>query len=205
MTRIMAAVLLAVLGAGCSVKPVTTSPPRYYLLEAPATARVAVDERRTPELRVAIGPVTVSDYLDQPLIVTRRDDSEIALHEYRRWAAPLARSVPRVVRDALAARLPGVHSVSFPGTAPQAWDVRIAIEIARLDGRPGGRVTLDAQWQAVDADGAVLGSERVTLDADTAGEVFSAYVQAQAGLVAALGERIADWLARRAVSAREGR
>ncbi len=193
--RVLLPCLLALttsLLAGC-VSQRSQVETRYFLLEPPSSQVAdAVDAAHTCGLRIALGPVAIAEYLDQPRIVTRRSDNELVLHEYARWAMPLARNISEVLRETLRRQLPGCATSSYPALAAEPFDVRVALEVLRLDGIRGESVELVAIWQVFGADGKVLAERggRAELRGVPAGTDIADRVRAQAVLLAQLAARI---------------
>src|SRR5574338_1112351 len=107
-TGLLALGLMAPLVAGCASSPPTNL---YTLSPMGAPASETRLPGSTPAL-VAIGPVTLPDYIDRPQIVTRQSAYRIELAAYEQWAAPLYDMLPRVLAEDLALRLPSHRVVS---------------------------------------------------------------------------------------------
>lgn len=191
------AVLLAcLLLSGCAGSSAAT---RFYLLSPPAggSARAVPAGSAvpagpgTPQARVAVGPVSVASYLDRPQIVTREGDGvRLGLAEFDRWAEPLAESLPRVLAEDVSRSLGGEHVLVFPGVKADDADIRVAVDVTRLDGSLGGTVMLDAWWALLDRSGATLRRGRM-VERRPAGDDYAALVTAQGGLTAALADTVA--------------
>lgn len=95
---------------------------------------------------VAIGPVTLPDYVDRPEIVTRSAGGEVDMANLDRWAGPLEDEATRVLVENVAAYLKprGMTAVSWRQQG--AGQVSVPISIVRLDAVPGGTVQINAQW-----------------------------------------------------------
>lgn len=136
--------LPAVLG-GCFGR---SPSPRFYTLTPPESG--GTPEPAGLETAVAIGPVTIPDYLDRKEIVTRSGRNEIALAEFDRWGGPLEGEISRVLVAALAARLSPARIAVFPWRSVYLANARtvyrIPVTVARFDGTPGEKVVLTAVW-----------------------------------------------------------
>ncbi len=166
---------------------------RYFLLEPPSSQEAdAVDAAHARGLRIALGPVAIAEYLDQPRMVTRRSDHEVVLQEYARWAMPLAGNISEVLRETLRQQLPGSSTSRYPSLAAEPFDVRVALEVLRLDNIRGERVELLAIWQVFGADGKVLAERggRAELRGVPAGPDIADLVRADALLLEQLAARI---------------
>jgi uncharacterized lipoprotein YmbA len=136
-------VLLVLFLAACG----TSHTYRYYTLSpVPAVPDEGPADARAVPLVLAIGPVSIPDYLDRPQIVTRTSRNELVLSEYSRWAGSLANDSARVLEENLEMMLSadGVAVVSWRRGVPN--DYRVAVQISRFDALERGSVVLKAQW-----------------------------------------------------------
>ena len=141
--RLPAIGLLAILVAGCAGSP----PSNLYTLSAIGTAASESQSLQAPPAVIAIGPVSLPDYLDRPQIVTRQSAYQLELAANDRWAAPLYDMLPRVLVEDLALRLPSDRIVSFPEIGDASFDYRVAVQVSRFDVDATGEATLAARWQ----------------------------------------------------------
>jgi len=188
MNRAVQLAFAVVLLAACASQPEAT---RYYLFEPnPAAPGAAVD---TGVSALALGPVTVSAYLDQPHIVTRGDDEVIKLRENDRWASPLVDGVRELILRRLTARLPNTSVSLFPGAVEPARSARrVAVDILRLDGTVGGAARIVAQWRLFDPATGSWGAAREFSDRmPAAGTAIRDLVAAEGALLEAFAEAIA--------------
>jgi uncharacterized lipoprotein YmbA len=177
--------------AGCASQPEAT---RYYLLEpAMPGASVALS---TEVRELAVGPVTVSAYLDQSRIVTRARDDVVQLREDDRWAMPLEDSARELILRRLAERLPNTNVTPFPGTAELSQAARrVAIDIFRLDGSINGEATLAAQWRVFDPNARTWSAtQRFTESTVVTGTAIRDLVAAHGVLLESLADTIAQSL-----------
>lgn len=191
MKRAVLCAFAVMLLAACASQPRAT---RYYLFEPTLVAPGATVDARVSAL--AVGPVTVSAYLDQPQIVTRGDDEVITLREHDRWASPLADGVREVIRRRLADRLPNTSVSLFPGAAEPAKSARrVAVDIFRLDGAAGGSARIVAQWRLFDPATRTWDAAREFSDSTpAAGAAIRDLVAAQGALLEMLADAIAESL-----------
>ncbi len=148
---------------------------------------------------VAVGPVSIPDYLDRKQIVTRSDGNEIFLAEFDRWGGPLDGEITRALVARLSDRLNSMHFAVFPrGAAPIAEssvEYRIPVSVVRFDGAPGGKVVLDATWGVFakgDRREESLFATESTITEDVKGRGYDALVAAMGKAVERLGNEIAD-------------
>ena len=141
---------------------------------------------------VAVGPVTLPDYIDRPQIVTRKSAYQLELAAYDQWAAPLYDMLPRVLVEDVALRLPSDRVVAFPQVGDASFDYRIAVDVSRFDVDATGAATLAARWQlyARSAPRALLVADD-TLQRQIEGRGYDAYAASLSAVLADLGDRIA--------------
>lgn len=188
----VAAVLLAVLLAGCA----SAGPPGYYTVAPVPPAAAAPTVTAAPAL-IALGPVTLADYLDRRPLVTRDTAYALRLADNNYWAAPLQDMIPRVLVADLATRLPADRVESFPQMLGSGGDYRIAVDIAQFDFDASGLATLAARWQIYQRNASqpiLLGQETLQRQAETGG--YAGGVAALSLTLGDLTDRLADALAR---------
>src|SRR5512132_360436 len=179
--------LLAVVVDGCA----GSSPTNLYTLSAVSAPAAETRPQSTPAV-VAIGPVTLPDYIDRPQIVTRRSAYQLELAAYDQWGAPLYDMLPRVLVDDVASRLPSDRVVAFPQVGDASFDYRIAVDVGRFDVDSTGEATLAARWQlyARSSPRALIVAEE-TLRRHIDGQGYDAYAASLSAVLADLGDRIA--------------
>lgn len=142
--RVLGALALAVLGvAACSGE----APTRFYTLVRPTP--VAPLAAGQAAFAIDVQPVRVPAQVNQPELVVRQGNGEVALVETRRWIAPL----PDEVRGALVAELGaalGTQDVSQVAPPPGVPVYRVLVDVQRLDAQLAASVRLDAVWTVLD-------------------------------------------------------
>lgn len=191
MNRAVHLAFVVVFLAACASQPEAT---RYYLLEPTLAAPGAAVDSGVSEL--AVGPVTVSAYLDQPQIVTRSGDEVINRRENDRWASPLVDGVRELILRRLTDRLPSASVSLFPGAAEPARSARrVAIDILRLDGAAGGAARIVAQWRLFDPATRTWAAAREFSDTTpAAGATIRDLVAAESALLESFADAIAESL-----------
>jgi uncharacterized lipoprotein YmbA len=126
---------------GCTGKSPKTD---FYTLGAMTASGPAA--ALSPDIAIAVGPVTIPAELDRKQIVTRDADNRVIVAELSRWVGPLQDNITSVLTANLAARL-GTEKVAphnreslFPFTH------QVVLNFNRFDGHPEGEVLLDATW-----------------------------------------------------------
>jgi uncharacterized lipoprotein YmbA len=133
--------VLILAGAGCATVP----PPTLYVLKAtdPASATATGPASVT----VALGPVTVPDYLDRTDIVRRASDNRLAVADNERWAESLRAGLQRVLVADLAARLGPTVWVSTGAERAGQTDIEVPVDFETFEPDATGRVVLTASWE----------------------------------------------------------
>lgn len=137
----MLASVLALTAAGCATAP----PPTLYVLSpvAPAPER-SVAPAPGKQRVVALGPVTVPDYLDRTDMVRRATADRLEVSESERWAETLRAGLQRVLAADLANRLgPGFW---VGGARSGQADVEVPVDVEAFERDPEGRMVLTASW-----------------------------------------------------------
>ena len=164
-----ALLFLAALG-GC----VSAPPPILYVLEAPAAASPvpAVPAASAHRLAVALGPVTVPDYLDRTDIVRRATGNRLEFGADERWAEPLRAGLQRLLIAVLAERLgPDYWVTGGSGRAGQI-DIEVPVDIEAFEEDAAGQAVLTASWE-IRAGGRVTRERTGYRRAVTSGSVES--------------------------------
>ncbi|HYN39628.1 MAG TPA: PqiC family protein, partial [Rhodospirillales bacterium] len=187
---LIGAALLAVALNGCATAP---APGFYTLATVPPTIATQPPTAMTTPSLIAVGPVTLADYLDRRPIVTRDTAFAVRIAGNDYWAAPLQDMVPRVLVADLATRLPGDRIDNFPDAAGTAGDYRIAIDISRFDVDASGLATLNARWRLYGRQSPqplLVGDETLQRQADAAG--YAGGAAALSATLGDLGDRLAQ-------------
>lgn len=148
--RLVVLLVVAVLISGCTRTP----PTAYYQLSAIDSGRPVNDARTIDEAVIGIGPVRLPEYLDRPQIVNREGTNLLQLAEVNRWAEPLVVSIPRTMRENLAAALATENIVYYPWS--QTVDYQIIIEILRFEGEEYKEAHLEAVWSIENRQGNIV-------------------------------------------------
>jgi uncharacterized lipoprotein YmbA len=146
-----------------------------------------------PEVKLGVGPVTISESLKRSQIVTRQHGNLYDFNEFHRWAGVLEKDLASVVGDNLGLLL-GVDKVdTFPWMSHFKPNYRIVIDIQRLDGTLNGEAGLAARWNVADSEGKeLLASGRSVFRQSLQGSGFAALVKAESLLVAELSKTVAE-------------
>jgi uncharacterized lipoprotein YmbA len=140
--RLSALLVPLLLLAGCA-SPVELG----YVTLAPAAPPAA----RGAGPALAVGPVTLPDYLLRADLAERLDAHRISYRRDRRWAEPLDHGIQRVLVANLAARLDSAAVSEFPGPMPVTGH-RLSLVVHRFEVEAGTAVAI-ADWTLHDSAG----------------------------------------------------
>lgn len=162
----------------------------YYTLIADQDASLLINRPYSESL--GVGPVKLPEMLDHPGIVSRDNGQQLLVATYAVWAGDLNEAVTRVLADNLS------HYMGTDQVWPFPWDNRvrpqrtIRIVFERFSGERGGEVELQAKWRLVSGSGdKAFYSGKVTLQTETQGNSYNAYVAALNELLNQLSQAIA--------------
>jgi uncharacterized lipoprotein YmbA len=140
----------ALLLAGCSTSLLPAPQPdrtQYYVLTGPAAPERPAEGAH---LRIALGGITLPEYLRGRAIVVRRGANELALDDFQRWGESLQSGLERTLRLDLLAQA-GVSDVSVP---PSPLGIEpgflVSIDVIRCEGEvgpAGGRARFAALYR----------------------------------------------------------
>jgi len=102
---------------------------------------------------IGVGPVTLPEYLDRNVLVTRVGPNEVDPAESYWWAEPLEDQVPAVLALNLAGRLGASRAVTYPWAANVEPNVTVRAQFTRFEADASGNARLEARWW-VTVDGA---------------------------------------------------
>ena len=139
---------LVLLATACASAP----PPTLYLLTAKAPAAAAETPRPAKQRVIALGPVTVPDYLDRTDMVRRATDDRLDVSDSERWAETLRAGFQRVLVADLANRLGPGDWVTGGGRGGLP-DVELPVDVESFERDASGRVVLTASWEIRPAAG----------------------------------------------------
>jgi uncharacterized lipoprotein YmbA len=140
---------------------------------------------------IAVGPVILPKYLDQPQIVTRTSDHTLNLDEFHRWMGPLEDDFSATLSKNLSVLLSEARFFVVPFRSP-VGDYRVGLEVVRFDGQMDGDVSLMATWGIFGKDEKELFLAGKSNFQETASGGYEGLVAAHSRLVEALSREIAD-------------
>jgi uncharacterized lipoprotein YmbA len=179
------AALIALLTTGCALGG--TSPPVHFCTIEPLAERSGA----ASDASVGVGPVLVPRYLDRAGLVTRKDDAEIEVASYARWAEPLDDMIASAIAENLV-RLTGSHRIfAYPWPNEQRVDHRVFVRIVQFEIGADGAAHLVCQWQIESKGAAQPRVERTELTVQPAGSSAGKQAVALSETIAKLSREIA--------------
>jgi len=135
---IVTCVAIAQLVAGC----VGSSPAtRYYAF----TAGDYVN-RTEGDLKIAVGPFEIPEYLNRPQIVIRDQGTELKVLKFDRWGEPLTEAIGRRINRDLSNHVTSGLVYKFPSVTSVSPDYRIRGRISNFEANTDGTVVLRLRW-----------------------------------------------------------
>src|SRR5215469_9605022 len=138
-------------------------------------------------IQLGLGPIRFPDYLDRLEVVTRIDETRIAISETDRWAAPLDSAFARVLAQDLSARVLNSHVALYPWYRDHKPDFQIVVDVQRFDVTIRGLANLQASWTISDLKVKAFLYSATSDVSESAGDLKSA------DPAAALSRTIADF------------
>jgi uncharacterized lipoprotein YmbA len=187
-TPLAAIALATLLLSGCT----QATPTRFYTLSDAAAAPGETLALRDRDLAVAIGSVTLPDYLNRPQLVNRTGSNQVALSDFDNWVEPLESMFARTLAENLSLLLRTDDVLTLPQRRPFRPKYQVDVEVARFDTDSAGQAVLDARWWLIGARSErVLHGARATLAEPVAAGDRAAGVSALSRALGALSREIA--------------
>jgi len=174
-----------------------TSPSALYYTLSPIEKNSIPDQSTIVpvDFAIGIGPVTFSDQLDRPAIVTQTGKNQININEFHRWAGSLQQNFTRVMTQNLAILLKTDQVMARPWERYFKPNIRITVDIQKFGGQLGEFAELDTTWiiieEGKDVEAVV---HRSAIKEAVTDESYEALVAAQSRALASLCEEIAKAL-----------
>jgi uncharacterized protein len=177
------------MGWGCASSPAS----RFYTLNSLSVPAKAKAERSLSQgPTIGLGPIRFPDYLERPGIVTRGSGNTIEIAEFDLWAGSLKDDFMRVLAENISILLETDKILVYPYIGAIPIDFRIAMNLNRFEGAPGGHAVLEATWvilEGPDKKEGVVQKSRIT--ESVSGSDYQALVAAQSRAVEKLSREIA--------------
>ena len=170
----------------------TTPPSSFYTLSPLEKSETVPNQSNCQNTAVALGSVSVPNYLQQEMIVTRTSPNKLELDEFHRWGGNLSEEFGRVLTQNLALLLNNYQVLSFPNNENIEVNYRISVDVQQFDGQLGKSANLEAVWSIYDAaKNQYLKLHRSSFDTPVLSNSYEQFVVAQSKLVTQLSKEIA--------------
>jgi uncharacterized protein len=173
-----------------------TTPTRFYTLSSVSATAAEASGMAAQDLTVAVGPVTLPEYLNRPQLVTRDGSNRVRLADFDSWIEPVQGLFARTLVENLSALLGTDDVLLLPQRRPVRPDYQVEVEVTRFDVDTSGNAVLDARWWILDARGeTVLRNGRSTIVQPAATGDQAAAAQALSGTLIGMSREIAGAIA----------
>ncbi|MES9990410.1 MAG: PqiC family protein [Candidatus Thiodiazotropha sp.] len=175
--------------AGCAGPSQAT---RFYRLDAQLERAQSISLRpREGQQLIAIGPITLADYLDRPQIIERQSPHRLQLHEFDHWAGSLKENIVQLVTDLVRQELVDVQVVSYPWHGSLRPHYEVVMKINRFD-RQGDSIWLQLSWSLIESQQRrLVEMQQLVLEEPISGSGIDAGVAAASRAIGQLAQRIA--------------
>ena len=142
---------------------------------------------------IAVGPVVFPRSLRRPQIVIRTGPNSTTLDEFHRWSGSLESDFLDTLGADLGTLLDTERVAVYPAEAWFPIDYRLALQVERFDGSPGGTLVLSVRW-TIKGEGAAEGSKtgHSVIDEPVAGDTVDDLVRAHDAAVRKFAMEIAE-------------
>lgn len=161
---------------------------KFYSLKQIITENIQFETKN--KLTIGIGNVNVASYIAKPQIITLKDDIEINISEFNRWAEPLSDSIGSIIAMNLGQYLKN-STVRPIISSTKGFDYIISIDINRLDAKFNDRAYLQAWWTITDINCNIVASEMTVLELPVEDTYYSLVMQ-ESSLINELSLKIAE-------------
>jgi len=175
--------------SACSSLGIGEDTTRFYSLKSVALSTNAKAPQANPNLRIGIGPVSLTRLLRRPQIITRKSGTEIEMAEEHQWGGILKEDLTLVMLDNFSGLLGTENIEQFPWKLDFKPNYNVRIDIEQLDGQLGGEVTLRARWRLKKGREEIRVTNSV-LRSPVKGNDYNAYVSAQSDVLFKLSQLI---------------
>ncbi|MFD2230421.1 PqiC family protein [Alkalimarinus sediminis] len=131
---------------GCAA-PKPSAESEFYLLSAPPLPHRQID--LSADL-IAVGPVTVADYLKRSSIVTSRSANHYDISKLDQWGGGLEGEIKLALLKNLSSLSADKTYVQYSGLANSAAAYNLRVDVLRFDATLDGQARLEASWAWMD-------------------------------------------------------
>ena len=177
--------------SGCGSSPTA----KLYILNAIDRNNIVLPALTIDNHTVAVkvGPISISDTLDQPQIITRTGQNSLVADEFNRWSGDFQSDIQRIIGENISILLPTNQVMLSQEINLVPYDFQVIVNIRKFDGTLGGDITLNADWTVAGKgkDKTVI-AKKLVLQESTNGADYQDYVAAQSRLLENLSREISD-------------
>jgi uncharacterized lipoprotein YmbA len=144
---------------------------------------------------VAVGKVSLPDYLERPLVITQVNQHELVYSEFRRWAGSLRENIRHVVNINIAKTLGSNKIVDSKLIYGSDTDYIVDITVLEMNGTLGKTASLGVRWRIYQENHekeAIIHTDHFSVELKEPG--YDAYVIAQSRMFAELSNKISKTL-----------
>jgi len=187
MRKFILGCLVSILFA-CGSSPVVDS----YILQGTSADYVAVAQNLP---KVFIKSLIFPDYLDRPQMIIRKDQVQIEVKEFKRWAEPLKVSFLRVFNESMLQE--GIIATQHKQFRQERFNYQLSLEVLRFEASVDNKVNLKVQWVLLNNEGKqILNSKTESIELEANTDDFSQKVSVQSQTIAILCVRLAKMIKR---------
>ena len=190
---------MSLLFSGCGSSPTA----KLYILNAIDRNNIVLPALTTDNHTVAVkvGPISISDTLDQPQIITRTGQNSLVADEFNRWSGDFQSDIQRIIGENISILLPTNQVMLSQEINLVPYDFQVIVNIRKFDGTLGGAITLNADWTVAGKgkDKTVI-AKKLVLQESTNGADYQDYVAAQSRLLENLSREISDEIRKQLVN-----
>ncbi|MBL0210512.1 MAG: membrane integrity-associated transporter subunit PqiC [Holophagaceae bacterium] len=183
-------ILALAAGIGCAR-------PNLEVLHTLSPMPMEAGRQATPQTSLAleIMPVRLPEMLQRPQMVQEAGPGALSLMESHRWGNSLDKDIQRILVENIALLTGSGMVVAYPYGERVKATHRIEVDVHRLDGKPGGTLTLQATWMVAPPQGGpALLFKRTTLQRPVQGLDAEALLAAHSQILGDLSREIATGL-----------
>jgi uncharacterized lipoprotein YmbA len=178
--------------SGCIHKE--SKPIHFYRLTAETginTNQSALNQDKTENPMIGLGPIHIPEYLDRPQMVIAVTDHQYRLSEDHRWAESLDKNISLALFKALPNQLGTERIVRYPWPQRLAIDYQIGIDILEFNVDANSQSRLTAQWFIKRKDQTTI-DKRFDCRIPSSNTNYDVMVEAQSQCLSKLGREIAN-------------
>jgi uncharacterized lipoprotein YmbA len=143
-------------------------------------------------MALEVMPARLPETLQRPQVVMEVGPGTLSLLETHRWGNGLGKDIQRVLVENISQLTGSDTVVAYPYGERVNATHRLEVDVQRLDGKPGGTLTLQATWMVARPQGGqALLLHKTTLQRPVQGQDAEALVAAHSLILGDLSREIA--------------